>query len=126
MMTNFNKVKEFHLKFGLTTNKICVKPTAELALFRSRLVVEETAELVKALQSENIPEIAKELADILYVVYGTAVSLGIEINEVFDEVHKSNMTKSPAKDAGGKVVKGDGYVPPDIEKALVEGLQRWL
>jgi predicted HAD superfamily Cof-like phosphohydrolase len=64
-------------------------------------------------------ELAKELADLLYVVYGTAEELGIPLEEVFAKVHESNMSK--VWDDGtvhynefGKVLKPNTYSPPDL------------
>jgi predicted HAD superfamily Cof-like phosphohydrolase len=87
-------------------------------MLRTRLMTEELAEVVKAMQTGDYENLAKELADLLYVVYGTADEAGIPIDRVYAEVHNSNMTKTPAKDAGGKVQKGPDYEPPDIEAAL--------
>ena len=64
---------------------------------------------------------AKELADLLYVVYGTAVSVGIDMEPVFREVHRSNMSKVGGhKRADGKWVKPPTYSPADIESIVDE------
>lgn len=80
--------------------------------------------MVKAAQLMDVENMAKELADLLYVVYGTGVSLGIDLDKVFDAVHRSNMTKSKERDSGGKVTKGKDYEPPDIKDVLVS-TYRW-
>lgn len=71
----------------------------------------------------NKAKVAKELADLLYVVYGSAYSMGIPIDEVFAEVHRSNMSKlgedgKPIYREDGKVLKGKNFSPADIEKVL--------
>jgi predicted HAD superfamily Cof-like phosphohydrolase len=81
-------------------------------------MMEELAELTEAIVMKPSKDVAKELADLLYVVYGTAVAAGIDIDKVFDKVHKSNMTKSTKKDPGGKIIKGDDYVPVDMATIL--------
>jgi NTP pyrophosphatase (non-canonical NTP hydrolase) len=59
--------------------------------------------------------LAKELADLLYVVYGTALCFGIDLHRVLEAVHLSNMSKLPATlRADGKVLKGPSYQPPDL------------
>jgi predicted HAD superfamily Cof-like phosphohydrolase len=63
----------------------------------------------------------KELADLRYVVEGTAVAFALDIDGAFKETHRSNMSKldengQPIYDAGGKVLKGPGYTPADMSK----------
>lgn len=118
--SNQSLVEEFHHKFGVPVCRRGAKPSPTRALLRARLIMEEAAEVVTALQTQDYVNLAKELADLLYVVYGTAAEAGIPLDKVFAEVHRSNMTKTPAKDAGGKVQKGPGYVLPDIEGVLSE------
>jgi NTP pyrophosphatase (non-canonical NTP hydrolase) len=91
----------------------------EVVILRMRLMAEELGEVIAAMHEKNTIQIADGLADLLYVVVGTAIAYGIPINEVFDEVHASNMTK-PRLDKhnkGGKVQKG-GFRPPQIERIL--------
>jgi predicted HAD superfamily Cof-like phosphohydrolase len=84
----------------------------------ARLIDEEAREAARAIMYESREQIAKELADVLYVTFGAAAALGIPIEAVFEAVHRSNMTKEGLKDAGGKVMKGEAYEPPDIERVL--------
>lgn len=65
-------------------------------------------------------EIADALTDLLYVVYGAAVECGIDLEPIWDEVQKSNMTKlvDGYKREDGKWMKGPSYVPPDIEPLI--------
>jgi len=120
--TNLEKVREFCLAFGHTTNKEPKWPDSDTVRLRVNLIREEAAETIKALMEEDIPDIAKELADLLYVTYGTAVAFGIPLDKVFDEVHRSNMSKlengKPVYRGDGKVLKGKDYVPANIEKVL--------
>jgi predicted HAD superfamily Cof-like phosphohydrolase len=117
-MTNYEKVQAFHMKYDLLWNEYPRYLHPEDALFRVRLMMEELAELTEAIVMKPSKDVAKELADLLYVVYGTAVAAGIDIDKVFDKVHKSNMTKSTKKDPGGKIIKGDDYVPVDMATIL--------
>ena len=84
--------------------------------FRLKLIREETAELAIALTQQDTVETADALADLLYVVIGTASACGIDIEPIFNEVHKSNMSKfidGHMRD-DGKWVKGPSFVPPNL------------
>lgn len=131
-MTNFEQVAEFHEVFNLLKNETPTVPTLKSVLLRKKLIAEEYNELMAELDPHinsvgteeiNIPALAKELADLLYVCYGMAVDFGIDIDKVFAEVHSSNMSKLD-KDGKviyndlGKVMKSDLYRPADVKKVL--------
>lgn len=126
-MSNFDMVKEFHQVYGLELRD---KPRFDsnevmLKLLRTTLMREELAEVEEAMDYDDIGNVAKELADLLYVVYGTAASFGIPIDAVFAEVHRSNMSKlgedgKPIYRDDGKVLKGPGYFQADVHKILQE------
>ena len=105
---------------------ITALPSAEVQKLRMKLIREETAELQIAFIQNDLVEVADALADLLYVTYGAAVACGIDIEPIFDEVHKSNMTKfiDGHKEPGGKWIKGPSYVPPQLEPILLE--QGWV
>jgi predicted HAD superfamily Cof-like phosphohydrolase len=91
----------------------------EVREIRCALIEEEAAEFREALEAGDIVEVADAIADLLYVVYGAAVTFGIPIDEVFAEVHRSNMTKlgpdgAPIYREDGKVLKGPSYEPPEV------------
>ena len=97
----------------------------EMKSLRISLMEEELAEVIEAMNNEPIENIAKELADLLYVVHGTIVSYGLQdkMQEVYKEVHRSNMSKlgpdnKPIKNSQGKVQKPDTYSPADIKSVL--------
>ena len=115
-------VLEFHEKFGATINcKPCL-PSPEDRELRVKLIMEELVELKDA---ANIVQVADALGDLLYVVLGSAVCYGIDLEPVFAEIHRSNMTKLWP---GGKVFKNDyGKIlkPPTYSPArLVEIIQK--
>ena len=112
-------VQEFHEQFDIHVSPIPSIPDEPTQILRKRLIQEEFEELQEALQEKDLPSIAKELADLLYVVYGTAVSLGIDMEPVFQEVHRSNMSKVGGfKREDGKWVKPPTYSPAKIEPLL--------
>ncbi len=114
-------VLEFHKEFDIHVATIPTVPDGKTPALRVRLIQEEFDELKEALEAKDLPNIAKELADLLYVVYGTAVSYGIDMEPVFQEVQRSNMSKVGGyKREDGKWVKPATYSPADIAPILDE------
>ena len=112
-------VREFHKEFDIHIAESPRVPDAKITALRERLIQEEFDELKEAMNAGNLPGIAKELADLLYVVYGTAVSYGIDMAPVFREVQRSNMSKVGGYKRGdGKWVKPSTYSPARIEPIL--------
>jgi predicted HAD superfamily Cof-like phosphohydrolase len=142
-------VREFHQVFGATINEKPSVPSEQDQILRVDLITEERDELAEATYHYNPPNlvgVADALGDLLYVVYGAGVTYGIDLEPVFKEIHRSNMTKlwteaeisSPAfhgndytcelvragvrcwlvKRADGKVIKSPSYSPADIAGVL--------
>jgi predicted HAD superfamily Cof-like phosphohydrolase len=113
-------VAEFHRTFEIARESRPTIPDETTRALRVRLIQEEFDELQEALGQRDPVAIAKELADLLYVVYGTAVSYGIDMEPVFREVHRSNMSKVGGhKREDGKWVKPATYSPARLEPILV-------
>lgn len=109
-------VEEFHRKFDILVQARPAIPNGSTKELRTRLIQEEFDELKEALGQEDLAAIAKEMADLLYVVYGTAVSYGIDMEPVFREVHRSNLSKVGGyKREDGKWVKPSTYSPACLE-----------
>ncbi len=90
---------------------------SDLEDFRFTLIREEFYEVVDETEPHNR---LKELADLLYVIYGYAVTFGWDLDEAFRRVHESNMSKlgddgKPVKDNNGKVMKGPNYKRPNLK-----------
>jgi predicted HAD superfamily Cof-like phosphohydrolase len=114
-------VEEFHKLFNLNIRRVPGLLEADTKTLRMNLICEEVQELKEAFDGNNVVAIAKELADLLYVVYGAAVSSGIDMAPVFREVHRSNMSKVGGyKREDGKWVKPATYSPALIEPILAE------
>lgn len=112
-------VRSFHERFGLTMASRPAAPSAELAALRQRLLNEEVAEVGEAAARGSVVEVAHELADVVYVAYGTALTYGIDLDAVIAEVHRANLSKlAPSGEADGKARKGEHYRPPDVEGVL--------
>ncbi len=105
---------------------------ADLLTLRQTLIAEETKELFDEVQ-QAIKEIRadghvcakthenmmKELADVLFVSFGFAVSFGFPMDEIFKRVYESNMSKlgddgKPIYRADGKITKSPNYRKPDL------------
>lgn len=113
------KVREFHEKYGYANpDKPEVGPK-ELADMRMKLIGEELNEYDEACADGDLVGIADAIADLAYVVIGTAVSHGIDLQPLFDEVHRSNMTKDPAADNPHKPVKGPRFEQPRLAALLL-------
>ena len=118
-ITNFEKVGDFMEAFGQEVLYMPVMPNTKLAALRLDLINEEVQELRDGLGKKSMLEIADALTDILYVVYGAGHAFGIDLDECFNEVHRSNMTKlgedgRPMYREDGKVMKGPNYREPDL------------
>ena len=114
-------VERFHRLFDILVQQAPGQVDERTRLLRERLIQEEFEELKEAMGTHDLAAIAKELADLLYVVYGTAVSYGIDMGPVFLEVHRSNMSKIGGyKREDGKGVKPPTYSPAAIEPILAE------
>ncbi|WP_455378929.1 pyrophosphohydrolase domain-containing protein [Petrachloros mirabilis] len=112
-------VEAFHKLFGIVVHRVPTLVDERTRDLRARLIEEEFEELKEAMQKNDLAGVAKEMADLLYVVYGTAVSYGIEMDPVFKEVHRSNMSKVGGhKREDGKWVKPATYSPAAIEPIL--------
>ena len=114
-------VRDFHLAFGLgapTNPSVDAFP----GLIRLKLLEEELDELRSATDRSDLVEIIDALCDLLYVTYGAAVSLGVDLGPFFAEVHKTNMAKRGS--AGGlrtKPVKPRNWSAPRIA-AIVDAM----
>ena len=117
MKKQLDLVKEFHDKFKtpvLTSPSLIPKERSKL---RFLLMKEEVEEYQKGIEDQDLKNIAKELADILYVVYGTILEHGLQekIEEVFEEVHRSNLSKDQHQ---FKMVKGKKFFKADIDQFI--------
>ncbi len=116
-------VRQFHARFRLPAATSPVLPVpAGLADDRLALLLEEVREYDEATHARDLEGIADALADIVYVCYGTALSLGLDLDGVLAAVHRSNMAKAGrdgrhALGAYGKVAKPAGWQPPDVAAA---------
>lgn len=111
-MTNYQKVREMHAKYGLGLD--LENPPSEMITNRLLMIDEEINELKTALTQKNKLKTLDALADILYVVYGMGAEFGFPLDEAFNRVHLSNMSKDKPDNSKGKLIKGKNYIPVDL------------
>jgi len=127
MISNFERAGDFMEAFGQEVLDKPTLPDFNLSELRIDLIQEELQELIDALDAKDIVEIADALTDILYVTYGAGHSFGIDLDECFLEVHRSNMTKlgedgRPLYRPDVKVMKGPNYETPQLAKIILENI----
>ena len=121
-------VMEFNAKFGVRQRRSPSVPTAKEQSLRLDLIREELDELAVAFNDYDIVGVADSLGDLLYVVYGCADVCGIDMEPVFAEIHRSNMTKvwpdgTVHRRGDGKIVKPITYSPANLEPIIVQQVQ---
>ncbi len=126
MKNKIAAVQAFHDAFGLDSLK---SPKADLGqakhMLRYKLMREENEEYLEAATQGDLVEVADALGDMLYILCGTIIEHGLQhkIEEVFNEIQRSNMSKlgadgKPIYREDGKVLKGPNYFKPGIAKIL--------
>ena len=122
-MTNFEKVGIFMKTFGQEIKSKSELSNEKINKLRINLIEEELDELKLAISQNNIKEVADALTDILYVTYGAGHAFGINLDQCFNEVQNSNLSKlgldgKPIYNEFGKVMKGPNYFKPDLMKFI--------
>ncbi len=123
MKSKIKAVELFHKSFGLG---VLQEPKADLGesknKLRFNLMDEENKEYLEAANDGDLIEVADALGDMLYILCGTILEHGMQykIEEVFEEIQRSNMSKlgadgQPIYREDGKVLKGPNYFKPDIQ-----------
>lgn len=126
MKKRISAVHQFHTAFGLGIQE---NPVADLGAAKNRLrfelMKEENEEYLEAAGNNDLVEVADALGDMLYILCGTIIEHGMQhkIEEVFEEIQRSNMSKlgadgKPIYREDGKVLKGPAYFKPDIKGIL--------
>lgn len=126
MQKQINAVKEFHTAFMIGHSEIPISNLGDSKnILRYNLMKEENEEYLEAVQNNDLIEIADALGDMMYILCGTIIEHGLQhkIEEVFDEIQRSNMSKlgedgKPIYREDGKVLKGLSYFKPDFTKIL--------
>lgn len=131
-MSAQTQVAEFHQAFSMPNLVKFLEPQlTDRAAMRLDLIQEEASELAEAIHANDIVEVADALADLVYVAYGAALEFGIDLDAVIAEVHRSNMAKLGPNGQviyreDGKVLKPEGWTPPNIRSVLERGAYETL
>lgn len=125
MKSQLKAVENFHVTFGQKINSYPTLLNEDEYLLRHRLMEEENSEYKEACENQSIVGIADALGDQLYILCGTILKHGLQhvIEDVFDEIQASNMSKlgpdgKPLLREDGKILKSENYRPPNIGKFL--------
>jgi len=124
MEKQLGSVAEFHRAYKLGHQQ---EPTVNIGKekikLRFNLMKEENEEYLEAAEEGDLVEVADALGDMLYILCGTILEHGLQhkIEEVFDEIQRSNMSKldtdgNPIYREDGKVMKGPNYFKPDLKQ----------
>lgn len=115
MKKQLNLVKAFHKKFKAPVSSKPSLIPKDRANLRYALMKEEVEEYLSGTKAKDLENIAKEISDILYALYGTILEHGLQgkIERIFEEVHKSHMSKEYSK---YKMIKGKKYFKPNLRK----------
>lgn len=119
-------VRAFHDAFRIPNAETPTGAIGEKdALLRYTLMREENEEYLEAANRGDLVEVADALGDMLYILCGTILKHGLQykIEEVFEEIQRSNMSKldangQPIYREDGKVLKSERYFKPDIAAVL--------
>lgn len=131
----FDQVWEFQESYGLPSSRIPSLPSyrddegRNLRDLRKRLLEEEYNEYLEGEENNDLVEIADALGDIMYIAYGTGITYGLPMDEIFNEIHRSNMSKlgadgKPIRREDGKLLKGPNFSPPDIAGIIAKHIER--
>ena len=126
MQDKINAVKAFHTAFKLGYSETALATLGkEKNLLRYKLMREENEEYLEAANNKDMVEVADALGDMLYILCGTIIEHGLQhkIEEVFEEIQRSNMSKlgadgEPIYREVGKGLKGPNYFKPNIKSIL--------
>lgn len=128
LIEKINSVKEFHEVFKIGSRETPEGNISEAEYtLRYNLMKEENDEYLEACKRGDLVEIADALGDKMYILFGTILKHGLQhkIEELFDEIHRSNMSKldengKPIFREDGKILKSQNYFKPNIKKVLEE------
>ena len=126
MKDQLDCVRHFHEVFQCHLERA---PVAELpsdtSEWRIRMLMEELEEYRAAVRDNGIVEIADALTDMLYVLIGTFIAHGLHdiAESLFDEVHRSNMSKLDEQGktifrSCGKVLKSERFSEPNLRSII--------
>ena len=125
MKKQLDQLKTFHEAFQHAVAEAPTLVERDTWFLRGTLLAEELEEYAQACEKYNLVEVADALADQLYILLGTMQVHGMadKMEEIFDEVHRSNMSKldtdgKPIYREDGKILKGPDFSEPNISSII--------
>ncbi len=125
LYTKIKSVENFHEVFQIGNATQPTLVSERDYTLRFNLIKEENEEYLEACKNGDLVEIADALGDQLYILFGTILKHGLQhkIEEVYDEIHRSNMSKldengAPIFREDGKILKSNLYFKPNIKSVL--------
>jgi len=117
-------VLKFYHAMGPCKDRLVSEPTmlsGKAFNFRYAFIQEELQEFKEAYDEQDFVEMADAIGDLLYVVIGTGIEMGLDLDAIWNEVQRSNMTKvNGYQREDGKWMKGDDFSPPDLEPLIAK------
>lgn len=116
-------VMEFHDTYGMPIGEEPHLLPVDRLKLRMSLIAEEYTELQEALEADDLIEVVDALGDLVYVIYGMAIEMGVNLSPVMSEIQRSNMSKLDENGKvimreDGKILKGPYFQTPNIADAL--------
>ena len=117
-------VKEFNKTYELPISKTPTNIDKDSYKLKFDLMQEELNEYLEACKNEDLVEVSDAIVDMMYILYGIVLSHGLSSNifKMFEEVHKSNMSKlengKVIRRTDGKIMKGSEYFKPNLKQFL--------
>jgi len=113
MASRLEDMSESILEEGIDRQK-----SGDPRLYRAHLLLEELGEYLRATADLDEVRAADAIGDLSYVVIGSAYTDGVPFENLFREIHRSNMTKRRHEGNERMRDKGPDYSPPDIRGVL--------
>jgi len=117
MQQILKKVKEFRRKLGLHIAPAPRLLTAKEASFYARFIMEEMSEFLQAHENENIVDAADSIGDLIYMLMGASLMMGLPLEKILEAIHTANMTKVSGMSRRGDndAIKLPGWVGPEAD-----------
>lgn len=115
----FKDVKDFHDKYECYRGDTPSFPPHDVMMGRIARVREEISELYEAIEELDLRKIAAESIDVVYVIMGLFLAIGVDPRPLWDAIHEANMRKTGNGKNGAKVMKPHDWTPAPIRDLLI-------
>lgn len=119
MNMSLDSVLAFREKMGLPVNSEPQLLSPDQSSFYARFILEELSEFLKAHEHQNLVDAADAIGDMIYVILGCSLHMGLPLEAIFESIHRANMTKIPGKTKrdglGQDAKKPDNWRGPEAD-----------